>query len=585
MSHAKVQTDLTAKDAGLSAALSRGESSIVKFGAKIGSVLAVAGTAFVALGAAAMGAAGYLSNLYSTQQREEIKLAAVLKATGNAAGYSSGQLQQMARDFQKVSEDGDEVILSTMSVLATFREIKGEQFKGAIQSTLDMKAVLGTDLKGAAIQLGKALNDPVKGITALSRAGVSFTQEQKDMIKTLQESGDIVGAQQIILAELKGEFGGVAEAMAGTFSGQLAQMKNRLSDLGEQIGQAVLPMFEGMIGKVGKLATWFESAMPSIQGFIGVVTELGDIVGGYLLQGFKAYIDFLAGFFIGEFTAVQVAIQNFGDVCQYVGSAVAFAFVKSFNVLTYQLTEVIPGVLTWFADNWVSVFTDISSMFGTILTNMFSNAKSFFTSLWSWIKGDGFDFKWTGLTEGFEATLTELPEIAERKVGDMEKALGDQMAEAGGRLAGKFNEKYETRMAAYRDFWELPEGNKGPGVDMTPDQAALKNRNGGGDPNNPEFDMPHGEGFGPKNSGTSKTTERKSTFEDLGALYSRIASSAAGGSPEAKTAKASEKTADHTKETAKKSGEMVTAIKQVEKAILKQSGGNFSVGSVTVYAE
>jgi hypothetical protein len=81
---------------------------------------------------------------------------------------------------------------------------------------------------GAAIQLGKALNDPTQGVSALSRVGVSFTDVQKDMIKKLQESGDMMGAQRIILGELEKQFGGTAEAVGKTLPGALDRLDNAI---------------------------------------------------------------------------------------------------------------------------------------------------------------------------------------------------------------------------------------------------------------------------------------------------------------------------------------------------------------------
>ena len=69
------------------------------------------------------------------------------------------------------------------------------------KAVLNFSVALGTDAESAAIQMGKALNDPILGISALGRAGVQFTESQKEMIATLVESGDVVGAQSIILAE------------------------------------------------------------------------------------------------------------------------------------------------------------------------------------------------------------------------------------------------------------------------------------------------------------------------------------------------------------------------------------------------
>ncbi|MES2155937.1 MAG: hypothetical protein V4510_12455, partial [bacterium] len=72
------------------------------------------------------------------------------------------------------------------------------------------------------IKVGKALNDPTKGLTALSRVGILFTDQQKKQIKALQKSGDLLGAQKIILKELGTEFGGSFAAKGKTATGTVA---------------------------------------------------------------------------------------------------------------------------------------------------------------------------------------------------------------------------------------------------------------------------------------------------------------------------------------------------------------------------
>jgi phage-related minor tail protein len=93
----------------------------------------------------------------------------------------------------------------------------------------DMSVALGQDTSSSAIQLGKALNDPIKGVTALQRVGVSFTASQKEQITTLVESGKTLDAQKLILAELGKEFGGAAEAAATP----LGKLQQRIGDLAE----------------------------------------------------------------------------------------------------------------------------------------------------------------------------------------------------------------------------------------------------------------------------------------------------------------------------------------------------------------
>ncbi len=184
----------------------------------------------------------------------EQKLAAVLKATGHAAGLSARQIKEFAASRQDITNFGDEATIAGAALLATFKEIKGDIFKDAIVSAQDMSAVMGQDLKGSIVQLGKALNDPIRGVSALTEVGVSFTQSQKDQIRALQESGDMLGAQSIILKELQGEFGGAAEAMADP----LMQWSNLIGDIGENISYVLLPvlkeMYNGMKEGLGVVA-------------------------------------------------------------------------------------------------------------------------------------------------------------------------------------------------------------------------------------------------------------------------------------------------------------------------------------------
>lgn len=170
------------------------------------------------------------------QQRDaEEKLANVIRATGGAAGYSIEELKNMASAFQDLTTYGDEVILEGQSILATFKNIKGEAFEGATLAAMNMSTVMKQDLKSSMIQVGKALNDPIKGLTALSRVGVSFTEQQKQMIETMQNAGDMAGAQAVILQELEGEFGGAAENIH-PFEKALTQLENVFGDLMETIG-------------------------------------------------------------------------------------------------------------------------------------------------------------------------------------------------------------------------------------------------------------------------------------------------------------------------------------------------------------
>ena len=170
------------------------------------------------------------------QEAAVAQLEARLESTGGVSGKTSKELQGLASSLQKVTTFGDEAIISMQSMLLTFTNIKGDRFNEATKAILDMSVALKTDLKSASIQVGKALNDPIKGVTALSRSGVQFTETQKDLIKSFVAVGDSASAQGVILEELSVQFGGAAEAAADTFGGALDQLSNAFGDLLEADG-------------------------------------------------------------------------------------------------------------------------------------------------------------------------------------------------------------------------------------------------------------------------------------------------------------------------------------------------------------
>ena len=202
----------------------------------------------VALAATAFGAAGIYAfqkiareavRFANEQEAVEKRLAAVIKATGQAAGFNIKQMGKMASSYQKLTIVGDEVILSGQAILATFKTIRGEGFERATMAALDMAEVMQQDLKGAMVMIGKSMNDPIANLSAMTRSGVQFTKSQKDMIKSLWKAGDVMEAQNIILTELESQFGGAAKAARETFGGAAKAAGNALGDLKEELGFAI----------------------------------------------------------------------------------------------------------------------------------------------------------------------------------------------------------------------------------------------------------------------------------------------------------------------------------------------------------
>lgn len=173
----------------------------------------------------------------TARQEEAIaQLEARLRSTGGVAGVTSEQLQALASSLQGVTKFSDEAIIAMQGVLLTFTQVRGDVFVDATESILDMSAALGRDLQSSALQVGKALNDPIKGVAQLRESGVQLTAQQAALVRSFVETGDIASAQRVILSELETQFGGTARAAGSTFGGSLERLKNAAGDLLEGDG-------------------------------------------------------------------------------------------------------------------------------------------------------------------------------------------------------------------------------------------------------------------------------------------------------------------------------------------------------------
>lgn len=174
--------------------------------------------------------AKYVANTVEAE-KVSAQLMARLKDTGSVAGRSLQQLNEQAEHLSKVTVFDDEAIGDAQAMLLTFTEIRDVEFDKAIESALDLATVMGMDATQAAKLLGKALQDPEKGLTALAKAGVVFTAAERERIKQMVEAGKVAEAQELILKKLEGTMGSAAEAARNTLGGALQGLMNDFDNL------------------------------------------------------------------------------------------------------------------------------------------------------------------------------------------------------------------------------------------------------------------------------------------------------------------------------------------------------------------
>jgi hypothetical protein len=204
-------------------------------------------------------------------EKQMLKLEGVIQATGGAAGLTAQEIDEMARRLDEATLGSAAGFRDAAAQLLTFKSIGRDSFETVLELAQDLADAGFGSVTTNAVQLGKALEDPVKGLTALTRSGVTFTAEQQALIKTLVATGRAAEAQGLILEAVAGQVGGVARQMGGGLSGALDLVGMRFTELKEQLGTAILPAFTELATKLSTVLTAVRDS--------GAVEKLGDAFG------------------------------------------------------------------------------------------------------------------------------------------------------------------------------------------------------------------------------------------------------------------------------------------------------------------
>lgn len=162
---------------------------------------------------------------------EVAQLRAVLKSTGEQAGFTATQLTDMADKLADSTTHSSGEIVKAQTRLLSYTGIVGEQFSQALQMVIDQSARTGESIEQAAETVGKALDKPSQGVAALTKQGFKFTEAEKERMKVLEKSGRIGEAQKIVLDAMAESYGGAALAARNTFGGALTAVGSSLREL------------------------------------------------------------------------------------------------------------------------------------------------------------------------------------------------------------------------------------------------------------------------------------------------------------------------------------------------------------------
>jgi hypothetical protein len=241
-------------------AVTNGVKNVAKFGA-------IAGAAFgaVSFGLVKVAEAAATSNARIEQINKSMGL------FGGAAQQVTDRLIKLSETQAMATGIDRNAIKETVAKLLTFKELAatadtvGGAFDRATQSAIDLSAAGFGSATENATQLGKALNDPIKGITALNRSGVTFTAQEKEKIKVLVESGKMLEAQDTLLKAIESQVGGTATATANASD----KMRQGLGMAAESLGILLLPAFQRLVAFINN------TVVPNVEKFADLVGEEG----------------------------------------------------------------------------------------------------------------------------------------------------------------------------------------------------------------------------------------------------------------------------------------------------------------------
>jgi hypothetical protein len=292
----------------------RFEASVKKTSTITSAAFGAMRTGAIALGIGLAGAAALGTKELLAEEKATAAVANTLRSTSNAAGVTTKQITNMAAAMQASTGLADDQVIAMQNLLLTFTKISDRGpdkiFTRATNAAADLSVQFNKSLSGSAIMVGKALNDPIRGITALGRAGVQFSDDQRAFIKSLVESGRVTEAQKVILGELEKQVGGAAKAFGQTRAGQVEKLKRSFEEMTEEVAGALLPAFD-------KIAPVLTKALAAVAPVLAnVARSIADLLNTLLNnEGVRAFASA-----VGD--GLSAALQGLANAARAVAPAI-----------------------------------------------------------------------------------------------------------------------------------------------------------------------------------------------------------------------------------------------------------------------
>lgn len=274
-------------------------------------------------------------------EQVQVRLNAALQSTGQAAGLSAKAINSIAENLKTVTGIEDDTIVKTETLLLRFTSIGKDVFPRATAAILDTAQALGRDFAGVAQVVGRALENPIAAMRTLRSINVLFTDDQKKMVEQLQRSGDLMGAQKIILNQLEKSYGGTAAALRNTFGGAVMALQSNLNELKEKLGGLFTTIAKPIVEALNKIVIAVNAFLDKkenlvlIQKIIGGVAVAFQIlwtVGKALVENVFKMIEAILTPIINLFKELFMSSEDNNDALTIMVGALKILGMILFNV-------------------------------------------------------------------------------------------------------------------------------------------------------------------------------------------------------------------------------------------------------------
>lgn len=410
-------------------------------GAKLGGKVQLAAqVGIMAIKAVAAVAVAYFATTVAAAHKASanLKTAQLVKATGQAAGWTAEQLEHMGEKLRKNSAFSQSAIAGAQQNLLKSPNIKGEHFEKALKTAANLAAVMGQDLPQAAADLGDLLADPVKAAEGgLEKYGVILNAMEQGQIKNAIAARDWGKAQSLILGHLGG-FEGAAKDASDTGIGGFEKLKNSLLAAASAIG--------GMNGDIGSLAA---RAADMVDKFMGlqVVKDVIDLISA----PFRILFNFISDFIDDN----RADFEAWGEQISEIYHNVRDQILEAWETVKGATNEAMEFILGVFGTSWGEIKSVVTSVLDEIslLTTNFG-----LTAQYVWLKIQlGASQLWDSIQDGliflvtsFSAAWDAIAEGASAAWDAIETTFtGGEAEDIGERMSRAFNKGMQEGLAKF----------------------------------------------------------------------------------------------------------------------------------------